>query len=193
MARRYEVEGTKSYLIAAWVLAALSLWHIIDGWVPQARWRGREASAIVTLDEGSLLVQAVRVGTNLNGTVVRVMAASEMLVPDDASVQVEKQDGRLDIWFQPGQATMADLLAAVDALEPLTARPLDDEFPVDRVLSGPARLEVELVHGREGKYPDFPESWHDFRLHEFYAYNRYTGVLMAIAAIVCAYIHRVVK
>ncbi len=83
MAKRYEVEGTKSYLIAAWVLAGLSLWHIVDGWVPQQRW-----------------------------------------------------------------------------------------------------LE---------KYPVFPETWYDMRLYEFYAYNRWTGVIMAIAAIVCAYIHRVVK
>lgn len=43
------------------------------------------------------------------------------------------------------------------------------------------------------KYPDFPEHWLDFRLHEFYAYNRWTGMIFSIAAIVCAYIHRVVK
>lgn len=83
MPRRYEVEGTKAYLIAAAVCAALSLWHIIDGWVPQGRW-----------------------------------------------------------------------------------------------------LE---------KYPEFPSTWYDFRLYEFYAYNRWTGVILAIAAAVSAYIHKVVK
>lgn len=83
MAKRYHVEGTKSYLIAAIILALLSVWHIYDGWVPQERW-----------------------------------------------------------------------------------------------------LE---------KYPDFPEAWNDFRLYEFYAYNRWTGVILGIASIVCAYIHRVVK
>jgi hypothetical protein len=83
MARQYDVEGTKSYLTAAIILALLAAWHIFDGWVPQERW-----------------------------------------------------------------------------------------------------LE---------KYPNFPETWYDFRLHEFYAYNRWTGVIFAIAAAVCAYIHKVVK
>ncbi len=83
MAKRYEPEGTKSYLIAAVVLAVLAAWHIFDGWVPQERW-----------------------------------------------------------------------------------------------------LE---------KYPEFPETWYDLRLYEFYAYNRWTGIIMAVAAAVCAYIHRIVK
>jgi hypothetical protein len=43
------------------------------------------------------------------------------------------------------------------------------------------------------KYPDFPATWYDLGLYEFYAYNRWTGILFAIAAGVCAYIHKVVK
>jgi hypothetical protein len=35
------------------------------------------------------------------------------------------------------------------------------------------------------KYPVFPETWYDFGLYEFYAYNRYTCVLLALAGIVC--------
>ncbi len=83
MPRRYEVEGTKAYLIAAVLCALFSAWHIFDGWVPQERW---------------------------------------------------------------------------------------------------------LV-----KYPEFPSSWYDLSLHEFYAYNRWTGIILGIAAAVCAYIHKVVK
>jgi hypothetical protein len=83
MARTYEVEGTKSYLTAAIVLALLAIWHIVDGWVPQERW-----------------------------------------------------------------------------------------------------LE---------KYPEFPKTWYDLSLYEFYAYNRWTGILMSIASVVCAVIHRIVR
>ncbi len=83
MPRRYEVEGTKAYLIAAVLCALFSVWHIVDGWVPQERWLA--------------------------------------------------------------------------------------------------------------KYPEFPATWYDLRLHEFYAYNRWTGIIMGIAAAVCAYIHKVVK
>ena len=34
MARRYEVEGTKSFLIWSIVLAVLCIWAIRDGWFP---------------------------------------------------------------------------------------------------------------------------------------------------------------
>ena len=43
------------------------------------------------------------------------------------------------------------------------------------------------------KYPEFPATWYDFSLHEFYAYNRWTGVIFAVVAAICAYIHKVVK
>ena len=36
------------------------------------------------------------------------------------------------------------------------------------------------------RYPDFPEAWHDFGLYEFYAYNRYTAVMLGVGAVVCA-------
>ncbi len=36
------------------------------------------------------------------------------------------------------------------------------------------------------RYPEFPEAWHDFGLYEFYAYNRYTAVLLAVGALVSA-------
>ncbi|MBU0678079.1 MAG: hypothetical protein KJ626_08160, partial [Verrucomicrobia bacterium] len=35
MARRYDVEGTKTYLIAALVLLVLALWFVWDGWFPR--------------------------------------------------------------------------------------------------------------------------------------------------------------
>jgi len=34
MARRYQVEGTKSYLVGSIVLAFLCVWAIRDGWFP---------------------------------------------------------------------------------------------------------------------------------------------------------------
>ena len=34
MPRKYNVEGTKSFLIAAIILLVLGLWHIKDGWFP---------------------------------------------------------------------------------------------------------------------------------------------------------------
>jgi len=43
------------------------------------------------------------------------------------------------------------------------------------------------------KYPEFPTSWYDLSLREFYAYNRWTAIISAIVAAVCAYIHKVVK
>ncbi len=76
MARKFHVEGTKSFLIAALILAILSVWHVWDGWFPRESW-----------------------------------------------------------------------------------------------------LE---------KYPDYPNDW-------FYTYNRVMGVIFGIAAVVCAYIHKVVK
>lgn len=36
MARKYNVEGTKSFLIAAAILLAIGVWHIRDGWFPAA-------------------------------------------------------------------------------------------------------------------------------------------------------------
>ena len=36
MAREYNVQGTKSYLIAAVILLIASLWFIWDGWFPRA-------------------------------------------------------------------------------------------------------------------------------------------------------------
>ena len=33
MARKYNVEGTKNFLIAAIILLVLGLWHIKDGWI----------------------------------------------------------------------------------------------------------------------------------------------------------------
>ncbi len=83
MARKFHVEGTKTFLIWAIILAVLAIWHIWDGWFPRASW-------------------------------------------------------------------------------------------------------VE-------RYPDVPETWYDFGLREFYTYNRVTGVLLSIAAVVLAYIHKVVK
>jgi hypothetical protein len=83
MAKRYDVEGTKTYLWAAVILAVLAVWHGIDGWVPQERWLA--------------------------------------------------------------------------------------------------------------KYPEMPELWYDMGLYEFYAYNRWTTVFLAVGAVVCAYIHRIVK
>ena len=32
MARQYDVEGTKSFLIGGFVCLALGLWHVRDGW-----------------------------------------------------------------------------------------------------------------------------------------------------------------
>lgn len=43
------------------------------------------------------------------------------------------------------------------------------------------------------RYPEFPTSWYDLGLYEFYSYNRWTGIIFAVAAIICAYVHRVVK
>jgi len=47
------------------------------------------------------------------------------------------------------------------------------------------------------RYPEFPEAWHDFGLYKFYAYNRYTAVMLAVGAAVCAgisaYNHRSAK
>jgi len=83
MPRTYDVEGTKSYFWAAIILAVLSAWHLVDGWVPQERWLA--------------------------------------------------------------------------------------------------------------KYPEFPEHWLDFRLYDFYAYNRWTAMILGISSVVCAYIHRLVK
>lgn len=38
MSRKYDIEGTKTYLIAAVVLVVLAIWHIRDGWFPPERW-----------------------------------------------------------------------------------------------------------------------------------------------------------
>ncbi len=32
MARRYDVEGTKTFLIAAIICFAIGIWHVRDGW-----------------------------------------------------------------------------------------------------------------------------------------------------------------
>ncbi len=32
MPRKYDVEGTKNYLIAAIILLAIGIWHVRDGW-----------------------------------------------------------------------------------------------------------------------------------------------------------------
>lgn len=35
MARQYDVQGTKSYLIAAVFMLLIGVWHFIDGWFPR--------------------------------------------------------------------------------------------------------------------------------------------------------------
>ncbi len=35
------------------------------------------------------------------------------------------------------------------------------------------------------RYPDFPEAWNDFGLYAFYSYNRWTGIILGIASMVC--------
>lgn len=38
MARKFHIEGTKTFLIATVVLVILAVWHIWDGWFPRASW-----------------------------------------------------------------------------------------------------------------------------------------------------------
>lgn len=38
MARKYHVQGTRSYLIASIVLVLLAAWFIKDGWFPSEHW-----------------------------------------------------------------------------------------------------------------------------------------------------------
>ncbi|MDD4735595.1 MAG: hypothetical protein PHP44_05760 [Kiritimatiellae bacterium] len=35
MARQYDVQGTKSYLIAAVFMLLIGVWHVLDGWFPR--------------------------------------------------------------------------------------------------------------------------------------------------------------
>ncbi len=55
-------------------------------------------------------------------------------------------------------------------------------------------LGLAVWHGIDGwvpqerwleQYPEFPEAWYDMRPREFYAYNRWTGLLLGIGALIC--------
>ncbi len=35
MARRYDVQGTKNYLLAAIFMLLIGIWHLVDGWFPR--------------------------------------------------------------------------------------------------------------------------------------------------------------
>lgn len=67
-------------------------------------------------------------------------------------------------------------------------------------------LSVAVWHGVDGwvpqerwlaRYPEFPEAWYDLGPYEFYAYNRWTGLILGIAALICGAIslhsHRLLK
>lgn len=56
-------------------------------------------------------------------------------------------------------------------------------------------LGLAIWHGIDGwvaqerwleRYPDFPAAWHDMGLREFYAYNRWTAVILGLGALFCA-------
>ncbi len=198
MARQYHVEGTKNYLIWGWVLLALSIWHVVDGWIPQARWMGAHAEAEVRLAQIPVIIRAAEIGDNFNDRSFHffgVSAPSEDIQVSAAEPIVIHRTNHLHrVHVLSGQASVADVVAVIDALpryqaflpegEEGTAR-LDEAALANRVAT--------LAGGRDGKYPNFPEEWHDFSLQEFYAYNRWTGVMLGIASIVCFYIHKVVR
>ncbi len=194
MARQYYVEGTKSYLIAACVLAALSIWHIWDGWVPQARWRGAEAVAEVSVNDIQFAVSSREVGVRFNDRSIQFlpMAQIDADVSEPAgNVVWVYGEAQFTVFIAP-DATLADFENALaDHIHFKIVREddIDPNVPIDGLIG----QEVSFSGGRDGKYPNFPEEWHDFSPQEFYAYNRWTGVLLGIAAIVCAYIHRVVR
>ena len=198
MARQYHVEGTKSYLIWGWVLAGLSIWHIVDGWIPQARWMGAAAEAEVRLAQIPVIIRAAEIGENFNDRSFHFLGmptgTAEVPLTDAEPVQIQRTNHLHRVHILSGQASVADVVVAVDAL------PRYDAF-LPEGETGAARLDeaavanrvATLAGGRDGKYPDFPEEWNDFSLQEFYAYNRWTGVLLGIASIVCFYIHKVVR
>ncbi len=192
MARRYHVEGTKTYLIWAVVLAALSLWHIIDGWVPQTRWRGAEAEATFMLMGQPAVVRSVEPSADLNGQVLTFTIASPESLP--APVTVASEDRRHHVRIAQGVATLGDLIDAIEQIEAWEVL-MEGDLAGDQLIrsDGDVPGRIELIGGRTSSYPNFPEKWYDLGLHEFYAYNRWTGILMGIASLVCFYIHRVVR
>lgn len=196
MARRYHVEGTKSYLIAALVLGLLSIWHIVDGWVPQVRWMGAPASGSAQIGGVEIQIRAEEHDKESNDHLFRFEPLTPMLprTVREPVVVEEQTNGLYVVSVQAGVATWTNVVMAIDTLPDYRA-----SIPAGVAADGvvPAEAEINqvavLTGGVFGKYPNFPTKWYDMGLHEFYAYNRWTGVLMGIAALVCAYIHRVVR
>lgn len=198
MARQYHVEGTKNYLIWGWVLLALSIWHIVDGWIPQARWMGAQAEAEVRLAQIPVVIRAAEIGENFNDRsfhFIAVPATTEDIPVSEAEPILIRQTNHLHrVHILSGQASVADVVASIDALPRYLAfLPEGEEGAVPLDEAAVANQVAILGGGQDGKYPNFPEEWHDFSLQEFYAYNRWTGVMLAIASIVCFYIHKVVR
>lgn len=196
MARQYYVEGTKSYLIAAAILAALSIWHIVDGWIPQARWRGAEATVEFLVNDATFLLSSREVGERFNGRDVQFLNLQDWdmswgAVPEEAVVWAAPND-EFKVFMREG-VRLADFERALADHRHFKIVSDEEQVDSDTVIDNLIGQTVQFSGGLDGQYPNFPEEWHDFSPQEFYAYNRWTGVLLGIAAIVCAYIHRVVR
>ena len=61
MARRYDIQGTNNYIIAASVLFLIGAWHFIDGWLPRQSVREIHPKEVVVKASGSGLVEKVEV------------------------------------------------------------------------------------------------------------------------------------
>ena len=94
MARRYKVEGTSDFLIAAVVLAGLGIWSIKDGWFPSPKVLERHPHevAVVAPFDGVVVDLAAVAGMSVSTN--HVVARVRPMSPPGAAEQPEAVDLR---------------------------------------------------------------------------------------------------
>lgn len=157
MTRRYDIQGTKTYLIWALFLLVIGLWHAWDGWAPRPEVLNNhpktvQVSALADGIVDSILVkEGETVGKDI--PLVRVMSESDGL---SRSIDMS--------------SAMADTSKVTQGL--VTAVPVTAG---QSVLAGEPLMVLTSVKD------------------SFYLYNKSVAVLFLIAAMVCLYIHVVVR
>ena len=214
MARRYKIEGTNDFLIAAVVLFGLGAWSIVDGWFPPERVlkkHPREMAAAFAR-EGVIDAITTRMGAIVGSNeVLAVLAAgnlSERL--DQAKTARQDAENRRD----KAQAELAGARTSgagpeeISRIEAGLAAATDEMAQREAALAAlrteqsgaelrsPARGTVIRVEKKAGDVvkPGEPvavvrPAEHD----DFYLFNKSLAVLSLVGAVACLWIHIAVK
>ena len=217
MARKYQVEGTNDFLIAAIVLLGFGLWCLKDGWFPSAEVETRHPRVVsLSLDRPGILAEvlvAENHAVNTNQVVARLVADEPDRTLTAAETDYVAAADRLkeaETALRKGEAVppAAEAVAALrDALQAAAAAETRADEARQKARDERAKFEfrvpkmgdetsarVAAVRKKKGEYAEAGEVV--FVLHpegHFYPFNKSLAFLTIVGAIVCAIVHRAVR